>query len=30
MMIGQFILSLPIVIGLTVVALQQLNPKLQL
>jgi len=30
MMIGQFILSLPIVIGLTVVALQQLNPKLRL
>ena len=30
MMIGQFILSLPIVINLTVVALQQLNPKLQL
>jgi tungstate transport system permease protein len=30
MMIGQFILSLPIIIGLTVVALQQLNPKLRL
>jgi len=30
MMIGQFILSLPIIINLTVVALQQLNPKLQL
>ena len=30
MIIGQFILSLPIVIGLTVVALQQLNPKLRL
>src|SRR5882672_5655955 len=30
MIIGQFILSLPIVINLTVVALQQLNPKLRL
>src|SRR5262249_24843386 len=30
MMIGQFILSLPIIINLTVVALQQLNPKLRL
>jgi len=30
MMIGQFILSLPIIINLTVVALQQLNPKLWL
>ena len=30
MMIGQFILSLPIVIGLTVVALQQLDPRLRL
>src|SRR5262245_62493061 len=30
MIIGQFILSLPIIIGLTVVALQQLNPKLRL
>ena len=30
MMIGQFILSLPIVINLTVVALQQLDPKLRL
>ena len=27
MMIGQFILSLPIIINLTVVALQQLNPS---
>ena len=30
MIIGQFILSLPIIVGLTVVALQQLNPKLRL
>jgi len=30
MIIGQFILSLPIIINLTVVALQQLNPKLRL
>jgi len=30
MIIGQFILSLPIIINLTVVALQQLNPTLQL
>ena len=30
MMIGQFILSLPIIINLTVVALLQLNPKLRL
>jgi tungstate transport system permease protein len=30
MMVGQFILSLPIIINLTVVALQQLNPKLRL
>lgn len=30
MIIGQFILSLPIVINLTVVALQQLNPKFRL
>ena len=30
MMIGQFTLSLPIIINLTVVALQQLNPKLRL
>src|SRR5262249_15822700 len=30
MIIGQFILSLPIIIGLTVVALQQLNPRLPL
>ena len=30
MIVGQFILSLPIIIGLTVVALQQLNPKLRL
>src|SRR5262245_42824783 len=30
MIIGQFILSLPIIIGLTVVALQPLNPKLRL
>lgn len=30
MIIGQFILSLPIVIGLTVVALQQINPRLRL
>ena len=30
MMIGQFILSVPIIINLTVVALQQLNPKLRL
>lgn len=30
MIIAQFILSLPIIIGLTVVALQQLNPKLRL
>jgi tungstate transport system permease protein len=30
MVIGQFVLSLPIIINLTVVALQQLNPKLQL
>ena len=30
MIIGQFVLSLPIVINLTVVALQQLNPKLRL
>ena len=30
MIIGQFVLSLPIVINLTVVALQQLNPRLRL
>lgn len=30
MIIGQFILCLPIIINLTVVALQQLNPKLRL
>lgn len=30
MMVGQFILSLPIIVNLTVVALQQLNPKLRL
>src|SRR5262249_46220607 len=30
MMIGQFILSLPIIINLTVVALQQLDPKFRL
>jgi tungstate transport system permease protein len=30
MIVGQFIISLPIVISLTVVALQQLNPKLRL
>ena len=30
MVIGQFILSLPIIVNLTVVALQQLNPKLRL
>ena len=30
MMVGQFILSLPIIINLTVVALQQINPKLRL
>jgi tungstate transport system permease protein len=30
MIIGQFILSLPIVIGMTVVALQQLKPELRL
>ena len=30
MMVGQFILSLPIVINFTVVALQQLDPKLRL
>ena len=30
MIIGQFILSLPIIVNLTVVALQQLNPKLRL
>src|SRR5215210_592271 len=30
MIVGQFLLSLPIVINLTVVALQQLNPKLLL
>ena len=30
MIIGQFIFSLPIIVNLTVVALQQLNPKLRL
>src|SRR5882672_7067234 len=30
MIIGQFILSLPIIVNLAVVALQQLNPKLRL
>ena len=30
MMVGQFILSLPIIINLTVVALQQLDPRLRL
>ena len=30
MMVGQFILSVPIIVNLTVVALQQLDPKLRL
>ena len=30
MMIGQFILSMPIIINLTVVALQQLDPRLRM